>query len=382
MKLLIVDDEPIIVRGLTQLVDYAALGFDQVLTATKSGEALSLIRHEKPEAMLSDIAMPGLTGLELLRLIRDEGLPTQVIFISGYRSFEYAQEAVALGAKDYLLKPVQTDKLTEDLKSIAATHRERMEHDRFQRHMQSLSGEKESLPALDSIEKKDEPFCLLVFHLAVDSEQNNLSSGLMHFSALSKGEAYCTEHGGIAFLKDDYLCVIVHGQEDQSCKNAAEKLAKDCAYMVEKALARPFNYVIDAALLHSTQEIPEAFQRCRMKLAMPHRDQQTEDSLIDKMKEYIAAHCGEELTLDTMSEIFAMNPTYFSSFFHQKTGLKYKDYLTRVRMTEAKRLLLQTDLKVYEISQRVGFSDVRYFSQTFTKATGVLPKDYRSKQQK
>ena len=80
-----------------------------------------------------------------------------------------------------------------------------------------------------------------------------------------------------------------------------------------------------------------------------------------------------------MSEVFAMNPTYFSSFFHQKTGMKYKDYLTRARMTEAKRLLLQTDLKIYEISQMVGFSDVRYFSQTFAKASGVLPKDYRSR---
>ena len=77
MKLLIVDDEPIIVRGLTQLVDYAALGYDQVMTATKSSEALAFLRQEKPEAMLSDIAMPGLTGLELLRLIRDEGLPNK-----------------------------------------------------------------------------------------------------------------------------------------------------------------------------------------------------------------------------------------------------------------------------------------------------------------
>lgn len=69
---------------------------------------------------------------------------------------------------------------------------------------------------------------------------------------------------------------------------------------------------------------------------------------------------------------------YFSSFFHQKTGIKYKDYLTRTRITEAKRLLLQSDLKIYEISQRVGFSDVRYFSQIFLKATGVLPKEYKS----
>ena len=100
------------------------------------------------------------------------------------------------------------------------------------------------------------------------------------------------------------------------------------------------------------------------------------------MKEYIAAHCGEDLTLDAMSDIFAMNPTYFSSFFHQKTGLKYKDYLTRVRMTEAKRLLLKTDLKIYEVSERVGYADVRYFSQTFAKVTGVLPKEYRQSHQR
>lgn len=60
--------------------------------------------------------------------------------------------------------------------------------------------------------------------------------------------------------------------------------------------------------------------------------------------------------------------------------MKYKDYLTRVRMTEAKRMLLQTDMMIYEISQRVGYSDIRYFSQTFARYTGVRPKDYRNKQ--
>lgn len=247
--------------------------------------------------------------------------------------------------------------------------------------MQTISGDQAQLPALDSVGKENKPFCLVVFHLAVDSGQNNLSMGLMHFSALSKGEAFCTERGSVAFLKDDYLCAIVEGQDERACRSAAEKLAKDCAEMIEKTLSRPFNYVIDDAVLSSTQEIPAAWQRCREKLSMPHKDQQTEDSLIDRIKEYIGAHCGDDLTLDAISGIFAMNPTYFSSFFHQKTGVKYKDYLTKVRMTEAKRLLLQTDLKIYEVSERVGYTDVRHFSQTFAKAAGVLPKDYRTKGQ-
>ena len=379
MKLLIVDDEPVIVRGLSQLIDYAALGFTEILTANKSAEALALLRSEKPEAMLSDIAMPGLTGLELLRLIQDEKIPTQVILISGYRSFEYAQEAVSLGARDYLVKPVQTEKLEEDLKAIAMTHRERMEQVRLQKHLQTLTAEQRPMPALEHLDQQEQPFCLVVFHLAVDHEQNSLSSGLLHFSALSKGEAFCAEHSCVAFLKEDYLCAIVHGNSREDCREAAASLAEGCSGMVEKALSRPFNYVVDPEVLRSSRQIPDAWRRCQTKLSMTHRDQDTDDSLIDKMKDYIASHCGEDLTLDTMSEVFAMNPTYFSSFFHQKTGIRYKDYLTRVRITEAKRLLLQTDLKIYEISQRVGFSDVRYFSQTFAKATGVLPKEYRSK---
>lgn len=149
--------------------------------------------------------------------------------------------------------------------------------------------------------------------------------------------------------------------------------------MVEKALSRPFNYMIYSDVLHSTWDIPGAWQYCTQQLSIQHKDQQTDDSLIEKIKDYIAQHYGDDLTLEALSDVFAMNPTYFSSFFHQKTGIKYKDYLTRIRITEAKRLLMQSDLKVYEVSQRVGFSDVRYFSQVFLKSTGVLPKDYKSR---
>ena len=376
MKLLIVDDEPIIVRGLTQLVDYASLGFDEVLSATKSGEALYILRTQQPEALLSDIAMPGLTGLELLRLVRDERIPTQVIFLSGFRSFEYAQEALSLGAKDYLVKPVDTVKLINDLKEIAHRHQQLQTQTRLQRHLENIGQNEQQ--QFSAVQMDDRPFSLMCFHLAADEQQSSLSTGLMHFSALSKGEAYCSERGCVTFLKDDYLCVIVHGDEKEDCRAMARRIGDECSRMVEKALARPFSYVIFTETLNSTRDIPGAWQYCTQQLSILHKDQQTDDSLIEKIKDYIAQHCGDDLTLENMSDIFAMNPTYFSSFFHQKTGIRYKDYLTRTRITEAKRLLLQSDLKIYEISQRVGFSDVRYFSQIFLKVTGVLPKDYKS----
>lgn len=376
MKLLIVDDEPVIVRGLLQLIDYAALGYDQILSATKSSDALHLLRTQKPEALLSDIAMPGLSGLELLRLIREESIPTQVIFLSGFRSFDYAQEALSLGAKDYLVKPVDTDKLAGDLKEIADRYQQLQTQQRLQRRLENITRPN---PVFTAVQTDDRPFSMICFHLTVDQQQSSLSAGLLHFSALSKAESYCMERGCTTFLKDDYLCVLVHGSDEEECRRLAGEISADCSRHVEKALSRPFNAVIYPGLLHRTQDIPEALQYCRQQLSIPHEDQHMDDSLIEKIRGYIARHYGEDLSLEVMSSQFAMNPSYFSAFFHQKTGIKYKDYLTRIRITEAKRLLLKGDLRIYEVSQQVGFTDVRYFSQVFLKATGVLPKDYRNR---
>ncbi|MGN0775687.1 MAG: response regulator [Candidatus Ventricola sp.] len=380
MKLLIVDDEPVIVRGLLKLLDYEALGFDTVLSADNSTDALALLRYERPVAMISDIAMPGLTGLELLRLIRDESIPVSVVFVSGYRSFDYAQEALSLGAKSYLLKPVDAKALSRELTQIAESHRVHAVQARLQSHIRSIQDEpRQAEEAFPTLPAQNRSFCFACFHLLLGSDRSKLSSGLMHFSAISKGEAFFQDQGCISFPKDDYLCAVIYETDEESCTLRAQRLCEQCASLIEESLSRPFDYVIHDPLDH-TQDIPSAYQACVAQLNMPREPLSAEDSVTDRIREYIAQHYGEDLTLEHMSEVFAMNANYFSSFFHQKFGVKYKDYLTRVRMTEAKRMLLQTDMMIYEISQRVGYSDIRYFSQTFAKHTGVRPKDYRNKQ--
>lgn len=244
--------------------------------------------------------------------------------------------------------------------------------------MQALLSSRHAEPAFPALPAQDRPFCFACFHLLLGSDHSRLSSGLLHFSAISKGELFFHDQGCISFPKDDYLCVVIYEADGESCTRRAQRLCERCAHVIEESLSRPFDYVIHDPLDH-TQDIPRAYQACVSRLNMPREPLNTEDSLPDKIREYIAQHYGEDLTLEHMSEVFAMNANYFSSFFHQKFGVKYKDYLTRVRMTEAKRMLLQTDMMIYEISQRVGYSDIRYFSQTFAKYTGVRPKDYRSK---
>lgn len=83
------------------------------------------------------------------------------------------------------------------------------------------------------------------------------------------------------------------------------------------------------------------------------------------------------VTLEEVSNKFYINKNYFCSLFKSETGESYLEFLTKVRMEEAKRLLKDSDLKAYEIAELVGYSDQRYFSQVFRKHTGMKPTDYR-----
>jgi two-component system response regulator YesN len=105
---------------------------------------------------------------------------------------------------------------------------------------------------------------------------------------------------------------------------------------------------------------------------IPHKK-----DIIAEVKEYVAAHYDKPITLADLSARFFISPYYLSQFFKQKTGETYVSFLTQIRIGKAKELLEKTDLKVYEICERVGYSDTQYFARTFEKQTGLKPRDYR-----
>lgn len=114
----IADDEIWIILGLKKLIESSGLPFQVIGNATNGVAALEAIEEKKPELVFSDIRMPGLSGLELLQKLNERKTGTKVIFVSGYSEFEYAREAVRGGAIDYLLKPIEQEKLNEVLNRI------------------------------------------------------------------------------------------------------------------------------------------------------------------------------------------------------------------------------------------------------------------------
>ena len=112
-SLLIVEDERMEREALTTIVPWKELGF-RVVGAVRDGvECLEYLKSNAPDVILTDIRMTRMSGIELARFVREQGLDTQVVFMSGHKEFEYAQQAMELGVSYYLLKPLPLPKVRE-----------------------------------------------------------------------------------------------------------------------------------------------------------------------------------------------------------------------------------------------------------------------------
>ncbi|MBD1381531.1 response regulator [Metabacillus arenae] len=112
-KLLIVDDEKIVIDGLTSIMNWQELQVKMVYTASNGEEALQCIIDKKPHIVLADIQMPGLNGLNLIQKAKKINTEIVFIIISGYTEFDYAKRAIELEALDYLVKPIEIDEIKE-----------------------------------------------------------------------------------------------------------------------------------------------------------------------------------------------------------------------------------------------------------------------------
>lgn len=129
IRIFLADDEPWVLLGLKGMIDWGEAGFEICGEAMDGVKAWERISRLKPDLVLSDIRMPGLTGIELVKRIREERMEAEVIFMSGYSEFEYARAGLQYGCVDYLLKPVYE----EDLRSCLAKAAQRIEEARSRR---------------------------------------------------------------------------------------------------------------------------------------------------------------------------------------------------------------------------------------------------------
>lgn len=124
-KVVLIDDEDIIVEGLKKVIDWAGFGCEVVATASDAKSGALAVREHSPDILFTDIKMPNLDGLTMLAGLKGEFPEMQITVLTGYRDFEYAKRAVNIGVTRFLLKPSKMSELEEALRTMTENLRKR-----------------------------------------------------------------------------------------------------------------------------------------------------------------------------------------------------------------------------------------------------------------
>lgn len=258
-KVVIIDDEPIIVEGLSRAVDWSRWDCRVAGFAYNGKEGLDVIRKERPNILISDIRMPEIDGLTMVAALKSEFPHMQISILTGYRDFEYAKKAIELGVTRFLLKP---SKLYELEEAIVAMKKKLDDVVRVYTELIS-----DALPSADSGDDNGE-----------ELEDSPASSFIVH--------------------------------------NAIE---------------------------------------------------------------YIKEHYADKLRLSDVADEIYVSQWHLSKLINKHTGSNFSEILNGIRIEKAKQLLKDPSLKIYDIAEQVGFSDLTHFSRVFKKIEGISANEYRNK---
>ena len=142
-KVVIIDDEPIIVEGLSKVIKWDKYGCQLVGTAFDGNEGMELIEEKNPDIVFSDIAMPGMQGLQMIAGLRVEHKDMMITILTGYRDFDFAQMAIKLGVCRFLLKPSNLAELEEAVQYMVDTLKSKENQEHASLNTEEISGAEE-----------------------------------------------------------------------------------------------------------------------------------------------------------------------------------------------------------------------------------------------
>ncbi|MBO2942683.1 response regulator [Paenibacillus sp. F411] len=336
-RVLIVDDEPMIRQSLSVLISERKDLIVDVKTAENGAAALGILEEGLPDFIFTDIRMPKMNGIELCRHLFQQDSSVQIAVVSGYGDFEYAQQCMSLGVKEYLLKPVSRDKVHHVLEKMAAAARKKKKSTYISPvRLEEVAHAMEQ--AIWSLSKEQ------LNKLLKDCEQEFMGYGL--------------------------------GEKQQQ-----ELLQALYGLVLKKLNARDiYAFQVNTELMfHEGRELYPRLQDA-LNLFIDQLQSKRRGHVkdpVEESKRYIEAHLARESSLEEVADILGLNPSYFSQMFKQSTGETFVQYRIRRRMERAKKLLQQPHYRITDIAYDIGYADHSHFTKTFKKYTGVSPSEFR-----
>jgi len=397
-SVLVVDDEPFVRLSLVSLHSFDADGFDVAAEAANGAEALAILAA-RPEIdiVLLDLSMPVMDGLEVLRRLRAEPLPraTAVIVLSAHDDYHLVRDAFTLGATDYLLKseldPVTlraalakaaTGLAPSGERTAAILQRRQLELLKAQVLRDLLSAAaprelEETFPGLGIVLAP--PFAVCCFWVE-DLEavaRREAGDGLARFSELatrSLRQALAAGRGEVVPFGPGDAVVLFSAMPgaEAGLETAARAFCEDAAEYLARYLSVKVTFSIGPTCA-TVQDAPESLHVARAA-------RKVESRIVVLAKRAIHERFADsEFSLEAASERAGVSKNHLSFEFSRETGETFSEYVARVRVDEAKRLLATTQLLVYEVGERVGYPSVEHFSRVFKKVAGISPVKFRAR---
>lgn len=381
---LIVDDEPLVRLGIINSVAWENYGVNRILEADNGNKAWMVYQSEQVDIVITDIKMPEMNGIELLRFLKSSDSKAVRIVLSGYSDFEYLQKAIRAGVMDYLLKPINVIELEEVLETAINRLREeeiqkteRMKNLRENTLARLMEGNIGKHELRDKMEKLNirlgrGPYIVTVFQFpTVLFEEQSF------FSKLDLCEEECgkiiqREETGLVCSMNGNL-VVLYDKEltneklDYINGRLARAIGKHMEQEVNIYMGKPVGETDEIAFSYL-----DAKSRNKEKKEKKKYSKQIQDLL-----NYIEDHFREEISLKEAAELFYINPSYLGYIFKKEYGHSFTETVNRKRIEYARELLMNSNIKIYEVAEKAGFTDSRYFVRVFKKYEGVNPSEVR-----
>ncbi len=381
-KVVIADDEKLILKNLAQIIDWHGLDCEIIGTAKNGQEVMEIIENQPVDLLLTDISMPEMNGIELLKTVNQIDHKPMVILISGYDDFEYAKEGIKNNAFDYILKPIDYDELEDCVKRALNKIKEQKinvyEHEKYAIYKLITSGKVDA-----QINNKQ----ALYFSVIVKNYKEDIEL------IFTKNAVFLSKWNANLFvykLSDREVVVVVEMAKhfinqavditDAFSQQLLHAASDPCIISVGKVVEQLFEikHSVDAAKeLLKYENYISGNVLTEERLKKEYKPSQSAADMMEEALDYIRNNFQTDLGVEQTAEQVGLSVSYFSLLFKQKTGLTFLDYLTNVRMEYACLFLQNTDLKTYEIAEKVGYTDQRYFSQVFKRKMKKTPSEYR-----
>lgn len=385
LKVILVDDEKDILHGLAKIIDWRGYGYEIVGLAENGSEALALSKVSRPHLIISDIRMPEMDGLELAKELHELDPSVVFIILSGFNDFAYAKEALKYGVWTYLLKPLDISELEKELEhirhhivhSISAKEQRLIQLRRYHlfrlTHIEVTPEESGQL----AIECKLEfPKSFLNVILATHDNKVKNVDLLDNFSILLN-----KDHVG--YVYEEYSRLVIILNTDNTDEVAA--FVNELIYRTKDISLAVGSSVVSLGELHDSYKQALWVQEWKgfeeqviyYDDLMKHHQERMVDSFTYDVLAFIRAHYSEALTLKKLANRFFVNPAYLGQLINKRTGVKFNEYLHRVRISKAKELLSDSEISIRVISECVGYKNIDHFYKSFKAIVGMNPGEYR-----